>query len=267
LTELGSAGGAGGRLVDRRQREIQLWTATLDLDGPGIDSSLLPEEVLDRASRLRFESDRTRFIASRVWLHIVLARGLGVSVQEITLQTAAGGKPELAPPMPTWLRFSMSRAGSRGLYALARDAEVGVDLEDRSRVVDTEAVANRFFSGTERELLGGLDETEKQLGFYRIWTRKEAVLKAMGVGLDVPMAALDVSGEMARWDPTVPRALNDGRHWFLHDLDVGPGHAAALACEANVFAGIPIPRDAAELLLGGRRESGTAAGSTGAYCW
>jgi 4'-phosphopantetheinyl transferase len=260
------AASAGGSRTDTGG-ESQLWTASLDLTGAGLDSSVLPSEVLDRARRLRFESDRNRFVASRVWLHILLARGLGLSVQEITLQAAAGGKPELAPPMPTWLRFSMSRAGSRGLYALARDAEVGVDLEDRSRVVDTEAVAHRFFSGTERELLGGLGEAEKQLGFYRIWTRKEAVLKAMGVGLDVPLMALDVSGEMARWDPKVPAALNDGRHWFLHDLDVGPGHAAALACEANVFDGVPTPRDGAELLPGARRDGGTAADSGGVYCW
>jgi 4'-phosphopantetheinyl transferase len=210
-------------------------------------TSVLSEEELRRASRLRFDGDRRRFVASRVWLRRLLADRLDVAASEIRLQEAPGGKPELAPPMEAWLRFSMSRSGSVGLYALARSREVGVDLEERSRVVDTEAVGSRFLSPAERGVLDKLEGEEKQLGFYRIWTRKEAVLKALGIGLDAPLAALDVSGETARWDTGVPGAPSDARCWSLQDLDVTFGHAGALACEAPIPRALWRVRDVAEL--------------------
>jgi 4'-phosphopantetheinyl transferase len=239
----------GGSAPDS-EGDIQLWTASLDLVGLelGTERSLLSEEELERARRLRFDGDRARFVAGRVWLRLLLAERLEVAVSEIRLQTAAGGKPELAPPLPAWLRFSMSRSGSRGLYALARGSEVGVDLEDRSRVVDVEAVGSRYFSQAERDVVAKLAEDQKQRGFYGIWTRKEAVLKAMGIGLDAPIAALDVTGAVASWDPARPGVPSTAGRWWVHDLDVAPGYAAALAVEGALSQGVPIVRRAAELL-------------------
>jgi 4'-phosphopantetheinyl transferase len=240
---------APGASAEGTEAEIQLWSVLLDPPGPACGSrrSLLSEEELERARRLRFDADRTRFLASRIWLRRLLARRLELGTAEIRFQTATGGKPELAPPLPTWLRFSMSRSGGLALYALARGREVGVDLEDRSRVVDVEAVASRFFSPAERGVLRGLAE-EQQRGFYRIWTRKEAVLKALGLGLDVPIAALDVSGAAARWDEDVPGVPSSARRWLVCDVDVAPGYAAAVALEAGFPGDVPIVRDAAELL-------------------
>jgi 4'-phosphopantetheinyl transferase len=233
------------------ESEIQLWTASLDDAAAAaafvVGRTLLSEEELERAGRFRFDADRASFVASRVWLRVLLAERLGVAPTAIRLLTAAGGKPELAPPLPTWLRFSMSRSGSRGLYALARGAEVGVDLEDCSRIVDVEAVGSMFFSLGERGVLSGLEGDTKQRGFYRIWTRKEAVLKAMGVGLDAPISLLDVTADVARWDTAVPSGSNTARSWCLRDVDVAPGYAAALAFDETASQDLPAVRDVAEL--------------------
>jgi 4'-phosphopantetheinyl transferase len=250
--------------------EIQLWKAPLDLAGPPDENegALLSEEELERARRLRFDGDRTRFVRSRMWLRLLLAERLDLPVADIRFRVAAYGKPELAPPLPTWLRFNASRSGSLGLYALSRGCEVGVDLEERSRVLDTEAVASRFFSPAERRLLNGLDEDELQRGFYRIWTRKEAVLKAAGVGLTAPMAALDVTGDMARWDPR-PRAVTGiGRRWSVHDLDVAPGYAAALAVDVTISGDVPGVREVSELFED-LRDGGPplCGGASRTYCW
>jgi len=248
VTSVAPAGGS----ATGRSGEVELWTARLDLAAleNRLSGSLLSEEELERARRLRFESDRVHFTASRLWLRLVLAHGLGVGTAEIRLQTRSDGKPELAPPLPARLRFSMSRSGSLGLFALAFDSEVGVDLEDRSRVGDVEAVGGRIFSPAERAILDGLDDEEKQRSFCQIWTRKEAVLKALGVGLGAPLEALDVSGEVALWDTARPGVPDEPRTWFVHDLDVAPGYSAALATEAALPGGVPAVRDATELLPG-----------------
>jgi 4'-phosphopantetheinyl transferase len=231
-------------------RDLQLWTASLDLGAAtgGGELSLLSEEERERARRLRFERDRNRYVASRLWLRRLLAKRLEVAAEEIRLQTRPGGKPELAPPLPSWLRFSMSRSGAHALYALADSREVGVDLEDCSPVVEVGSVGNRFFSAAERAVLGGLGDEDKQRGFYRIWTRKEAVLKADGLGLDAPLEALDTTGDIARWDQAVAGAMSASRRCYVHDLEVAPGHVGALACEWVLPAGVPAIRDACEVL-------------------
>ncbi|HKH88348.1 MAG TPA: 4'-phosphopantetheinyl transferase superfamily protein [Acidimicrobiales bacterium] len=236
---------------------IELWVAPLDLAAleNRLGGHLLSPEERERAEHLRFESDRAHFIAGRLWLRLVLAQRLGIDPSEVRLRARPGGKPELAAPLPSWLRFSMSRSGSVGLYALADAGEIGVDLEERSGVIDAAAVASRFFSPAERAALAGLDEEERRRAFYRIWARKEAALKALGAGLDAPLGALDVAGDVASWDRAHPGAPTDPRNWFLHDIEVAPGYAAALATEAVLPRGVPAVGDARQLLgglLGGK---------------
>ena len=159
----------------------------------------------------------------------------------------------------------MSRSGPLGLYALAATGDVGVDVEDSSGSADTEAFGRRFFSPAERAELDGAGDEERRRAFFRIWTRKEAALKAIGVGLDVPLQALDVHGDVASWDAAHPGVPSDTRRWFLYDLDVAPGYAAALATEAALPGGVPAVRDARQLLAGdpvvGKHADGTT--STG----
>jgi 4'-phosphopantetheinyl transferase len=149
--------------------------------------------------------------------------------------------------MATWLRFSMARSGPLGLYGLARNLELGVDLEAVSRDIDVDGVGSRFLAPAERDMLSALRGDEQQRGFYRLWARTEAVLKAIGVGLHSSTAGLDVSGEVARFDPTIPGSAGAAQVWFVHDLHVAPGYAAALACEASLPGGVPELRDVAEL--------------------
>ncbi len=247
---------------------IELWTAPLDnaeLEDR-LSLSLLSEEERERASRLRFEPDRTRFTASRLWLRFLLAQRLRVDPSAVCLQARPGGKPEVSPPLPASLRFSMSRSGALGLYAFAEGSDVGVDLENRSGAPELEAVAGRFFSPPERAALAGFADRaapeDKLRVFYRIWTRKEAVLKALGVGLDAPLEALDVSGDVASWDTSCAGVPADRRRWFVHDLDVPPDWAGAFATEAVVRPGELVVRDARQLLDADRvdRRSGQVAG-------
>jgi 4'-phosphopantetheinyl transferase len=239
--------GAGASALDG---DLQLWTAPLDLATAteADELSVLSEEERERARRFRFERDSARYVTSRVCLRRLLAKRLEVSVEAIRLETRPGGKPQLAPPLPQSLGFSMSRSGPLALYALADCGEVGVDLEDCAPVVDVDSVGSRFFSANERAVLDRVGEEEKQRGFYRTWTRKEAVLKAEGVGLDAPLEALDTTGDIARWDPAMPGAIRAARRWYVHDLEVVSGHAAALACEWALPAGVPATRDAREVL-------------------
>lgn len=216
---------------------LELWAVTLDHDPLSDEASLLSGEEVDRAGRFRSELDRGRYVTSHLWLRRLLGDRLGLAPAEIIYRTGSNGKPELAPPSP--LRFSMARSGGLALYALSCGREVGVDVEEHSAQADLGAMERRFLSAAEREELRPLDGADRAAVFFRFWARKEAFLKALGVGLDAPWTLVDTTEEVVRFEGTAA-ALPDGSvTWSVRDLEVTPAHAAAVSLQGDFGAAGP----------------------------
>jgi 4'-phosphopantetheinyl transferase len=184
---------------------IDVWDIALDVPPPGADR-LLDAGERARAARFAFERDRGRFVAGRAALRAVLAGYLGADPAALAFTLGPHGKPALLGG-PT---FSFSNSQGRALCAVGRGREVGVDLEALRPVPDAAGIARSVLTAEEQaawQAAGGGDRA-----FLRLWTRKEAALKALGLGL----AALD--GAL----PPAPSPA-------LHDLEVGGGYLAALA--------------------------------------
>ncbi len=112
----------------------------------------------------------------------VLARYLGVAPHELgIIEDETSGKPRLAEVAQ--LRFNWSHTDNVALLAVANAVEVGVDLERSDRALDAMALAKRFFSAAEHAWLESLPQGKRGAGFLRLWTGKEAVLKATGTGI------------------------------------------------------------------------------------
>jgi 4'-phosphopantetheinyl transferase len=178
-------------------------------------------------------------------LRAILAGYLGADPAEIQLTAGRGGKPRLERGSDGgWLRFNLSHTRGRALLAVARDREVGIDVERIAPGRAISTIADELFSARESALLRSLPLHARTAAFFRLWTRKEAVLKALGTGLGLG-PALD---EIEVLSPDVPAG---GLAWALRDLPAGPGYAAALASEGVVEPGVrfvarPGPRDAIE---------------------
>jgi 4'-phosphopantetheinyl transferase len=162
-------------------------------------------EVLDdterrRASRLRFERDRRRFVAARARLRELLAERLDVPAESIEFIYSRGGKPGMAERFAAsgW-RFNLSHCDGLALYAFSREREVGIDVEAIRPVDEADAIAERFFAPGEHCSYKTLNFAERTFGFLRIWTRKEALAKGLGTGLAVPLEALDGSAPPQGW--------------------------------------------------------------------
>jgi len=186
---------------------------------------------LERAARFHFDRHRGRFVASRVALRDVLARHLACEPADLDFTTGPQGKPGL-PGDP--VHFNLSRSEDLCLIALSDEAPIGVDVEFRREDPYLLKVARRFFSETEVEELHGLVLAEQLPAFFRIWSRKEAYIKALGLGLSLPLDSFDVSlerGDGARLLATrhEPSAL--GR-WSLRELAAHPDYAAAVCLRA-----------------------------------
>jgi 4'-phosphopantetheinyl transferase len=209
---------------------IHIWRIDLTLSDDRIEAlrACLTGAERERAERLRAAGRETECIAARGCLRHLLAMYLAADAAAISFVTAPGGKPALASD-PS-LRYSFADSGGRALVAVARDREIGVDLE-RVRPRDLRpGLMERVMSPAERAAAEGCESEEALALFYRLWARKEAILKAAGVGLRMRPARVDVL------EPDTPVAVPAGdageTTWRVRDVDAGEEWAAAVAWEA-----------------------------------
>jgi 4'-phosphopantetheinyl transferase len=141
-----------------------------------------------RAARFRFDQDHDHFVVAHGYLRCVLGAYCGRPPGSLVFRRNPLGKPELTgvPPLPTRVRFSLTHSHGRALLAVAREFEVGVDLEQVRTEIDYRALAVRFFAPSESKNIVAHGEEEARRAFFRHWVGKEAVLKARGTGLYVP---------------------------------------------------------------------------------
>jgi 4'-phosphopantetheinyl transferase len=225
-----------------------LWSASLDGSSADVSDGLsdLSEEEIERAGRMRVDRDRRRFVVSHVWLRRLLADQLEVEPTQIEYRVGVAGKPEIASSVACRLRFSMSHSGGLALYAFSLGREVGVDVEEFTVDVDLAPMERRFLSAAERNALALLEGTERRRAFYRTWVRKEAFLKAIGVGLGAPWRAIDTTSDIVRLDREAAHLPIDSSLWSLRDLEVEPAWTAAVSVEGGFDSGAIQLRDVAD---------------------
>src|SRR5581483_7894148 len=168
------------------------------------DFSLLSRDEQARATRFLLETVRQRFVACRAVLRRILAERLILSPAEIEFDYGEHGKPGLVTDNHP-LSFNVSHSDDAALIALSWNCDVGVDLEfDDDR--DWRPLARRFFAAAEWEQLESLPPALQRTGFYRVWTCKEAYLKATGQGMALPLGRFAVCA-----DPRFPSRLIEVR--------------------------------------------------------
>ena len=190
-------------------------------------------KVLDRSERERGDRflrpvDRARFMASHAALRLVLSRARGCAPSEIRLTVDAAGKPHLAEPDGSPLAFNLSHSGARALIGLAGPAAIGVDIELMRPIPDAVRIARMHFAPDEAASLARLPDEAVEAAFFGLWTRKEAVVKALGTGLSRPLDRFSVT-----LPPAAPRLLRDSAGWTLAAIDAGAAYAATVAVRAD----------------------------------
>jgi 4'-phosphopantetheinyl transferase len=204
----------------------------VDLDDPAWNVArmrgMLDHGEVERCARLRTAELQRRFVVRRGVLRALLGGYIGCAPGAVRLVAQAHGKPALDPDQNTiGLHFNVADCGGRALYGFTRLGPLGVDLEAVTPIPDLERVARHWFSPAEQEALTPLPEHERVRGFYLCWTRKEALVKAEGTGITLPLDQFSVSlapGEPARLLHTTLPAL----HTFsLFDIPCGDGYVAA----------------------------------------
>ncbi|KAF0221769.1 MAG: 4'-phosphopantetheinyl [Geobacteraceae bacterium] len=200
-----------------------------------LERFLSPDERI-RAGRLRDRQARDRFVAGRGFLRETLAGCLGREPERLRLAVGEHGKPSLAGEEGSkGLRFSLSHAEDLAILAVARDCEIGVDLERMRDNVPFRQMAQRFFSPRERDELFTLPPPLQLPAFFRCWTRKEAYLKGCGTGFSQPSDCFAVTLLPGHPPALMEHLTSPGEpaRWRIVDIAVPDGCCAALAAEGE----------------------------------
>lgn len=184
-------------------------------------TDVLSEDERARAARFRFDRDRQRYTAGRCALRCLLSTYLKKEPRSIAFSYGFAGKPSVSG-----ISFNLAHSGSHAVIAIAANARVGVDIEEVREFSDMDDVAKSVFSSGELQRWRSAPEDRRADYFYRLWTRKEAYLKAIGEGIAQRLQALEVS----LGDPAEIIAGAEGA-WALQDISHNSQLIGALAFE------------------------------------
>lgn len=210
---------------------VHLWRANLSHFIPKLNEllALLSPDELKRAERLISPLHKERFIIARGLLRKTLGLYLNQQGEAITFSYGAHGKPFLHG---TPLKFNLSHSDDMVVLALTIEKEIGIDIEKIDSHFKND-VAKRLFSPEEYQQLLDLSERERIPAFYRIWARKEAIIKVLGLGLYAPLKDFTVSSKNQIEE--ISFNLNNHIHEFLvQSIAANPQYEAAFAVHSPI---------------------------------
>jgi 4'-phosphopantetheinyl transferase len=210
--------------------------------------ALLSAEERAQQRRFRFARNRHDYLVTRALVRTVLSRYHAIDPRAWRFARNAYGRPYVAEPAGAGLVFNVSHAPGLIACVVARDREVGLDIEDTTRRSETAKIADRYFSPLEVTALRALPAADQRARFFEYWTLKESYIKARGMGLSLPLDQfsfhLDEGGpvritldprladEPASWQFALFRPT--GRHVMAVSIRRGRDPALAIALRETV---------------------------------
>jgi len=194
---------------------------------------LLSDEELRRADGFHREEHRLDYVTAHAALRVVLGRYLGIAPRAV--QFAKSGKAGAKPELAAGPRFNLSHTAGYALIAVSPDLELGIDVEWQRPMDDLEAMARSVMSDEEFATWSTLYVDDRAMAFYHLWTRKEAYLKAIGLGLYRNLQDVTVPVSAARLDPGCELCVVTDKAgsdlWRLRDVPVPEDYSASVCWE------------------------------------
>jgi 4'-phosphopantetheinyl transferase len=218
--------------------EVHVYRFALDVPASVLSTLkgwLTPDE-LARAGRFRFARDAARYSAGRAALRSIVGGFIAQPPERVPLVYGANGKPALADDAR--VRFNLSRSSALGLLAVQLGDDLGVDVEEVRPFPDGLDIARWLFATEDFHALDATTEPQRTTAFFRLWTRKEAVIKSLGLALsrplnDFPVVPVDLNAPRTVSIATPARSVTCT---LLPVPDPQPGYVAALATAGAIRA-------------------------------
>jgi len=211
--------------------DVHVWyraTGALDATAVAAAVSVLSDEERARYDRFRFAHDARDYASAHALLRATLSRDDDRAPENWRFDRTANGKPFLIDHGGDRPSFSLSHTTGMVACVVSAHADVGVDVECIDRDVDVVSIAGRFFAPAETAQLALMDANQRRERFFDLWTLKEALSKALGVGVAHALATLtftvDTDGEIRLDAPHIETNL-----WQIGLYTPGPRYRLAVA--------------------------------------
>jgi 4'-phosphopantetheinyl transferase len=213
----------------------QLWIVDSQRIGAQALAELLPllsENERAAANARRPSAERHVYSAAHVVLRLILGELAGARAETLRFATGKHGKPQLDADVAA-PDFNLTHSAHLAVVAVSYGGPIGVDIEQARPRFPIGPLLPYVLAQRERRAFEALEDADKPNAFYRTWVRKEAYLKARGVGLAAPMHMLDLSDHTSETGfATCGRNRPTGDGWLIHDIAMAaPWH---LACCTKV---------------------------------
>jgi 4'-phosphopantetheinyl transferase len=221
--------------------EVHLWITRLDryLSPEIVQRCLctLNEAEKARFARFHFERDRRRFAVSHALVRYALSMHAKIGPTAWRFASGSDSKPHIVSDTDSVaLEFSLSHGGHLCACAVTKGTPVGVDVEDCSRSADPSVL--RLLAPSERAYVRSFEPAAQATAFYRVWTLKEAYVKALGIGLSVPLHTFAVLPSYDRGACLAVPVVRDTDQWWFWWERTDASHLLAVVTR-RVPSGLP----------------------------
>ena len=223
---------------------VDIWCAPLlpewDHDFFQVYQKILTPEENQRCERFIFEKDRRQFLLTRGLVRDVLSRYAEVEPSDLVFCRNDYGKPSVAHPDGFPVAFSLSHTKGLSVCAVASQEIVGVDVESLQRTTAHSDIAKRFFTAAEVDFLNRFAGDQKRIEFLRLWTLKEAFVKAKGLGLVIPLNSFEIQLASERPASVSFPNTSSGKPEDWHFLQIHLGNSYILGVALHMKRPKPI---------------------------
>ncbi len=226
------------RALELTTDQVHIWRVRLD----GVENeddrlwqTLSPQER-ERVQRFHFDQHRLRYLRAHGACRAILARYTGLAPEALRIEATPRGKPFLIDTHRLDLRFNLSHSGDWMVIGLACGREIGVDVELIARDIDWKAIASGYFHASEMRAIQDFAAPDVQVAaFYRVWTVKEAYLKAVGKGLagGLDQVVVQVGPGLSAVFKELPGGENELRRWQVFSFQPAGGAVGAALVEKD----------------------------------
>jgi 4'-phosphopantetheinyl transferase len=208
-----------------KESEVHIWLANCDTIDEEPMKGLLDVDEAKRAGQFREQRDSKLYTVSHGVLRLILSEYLSVKPRVINYERGPYGKPKLTGE--SRLCFNISHSNAIAAYAISSGNEIGVDIEYICDLPIKE-ISKDFFSQSEINYLESVRKDMYKSVFFKLWSRKEAFVKAIGKGLYSRLADIDVF-----FTGGAHQLVYDGTIWSIRDFESGDGYAGAVVVQGD----------------------------------
>ena len=211
-----------------RHRFVDVWQADLNQYARCLSklTAVLSDRERQRADTFQQPLLRNRYMAVRAITRHVLASYLSAKPADLQFTLGEHGKPALISDS---LHFNISHTDQLLLIAVGNLPDIGVDIELIKTRSNMGGMAKRCFAERELKIWQQLSEPQSQETFYRLWTKKEAFVKATGRGIALGLNRCEVEPQIAGQLISIPKEYGMASDWKITEISLVKGFCAALA--------------------------------------